>query len=95
MKSESFSYERLQFCQKFTDSPHPSDSPNSPDPPNSSKSLESRGIQQVLNNGSSCPVFGYVNETLKGLKEYNDNVTLVHEVGTQVRQTRSSSYHPV
>ena len=35
--------------------------------------------------------------TLGELKEYNDfnNVTMAHEDGTQVRQTRSSSHHPV
>ena len=35
--------------------------------------------------------------TLGGLKVYNDfdDVTMAHEDDTQVRQTRSSSHHPV
>ena len=55
------------------------------------------GIQQVLNNCSFWSGCEYVITALGGLKEYNDfnNVTLAHEDGTQVRQTKSSSHYPV
>ena len=38
-----------------------------------------------------------VKSTLRRLQEYNDfnDVTMAHEYGTQVRQTRSSWHHPV
>ena len=49
------------------------------------------------NNCSTSSVYGVCEGTLRRLKEYNDfnDVTMAHEDGTQVRQTRSSSYHPV
>ena len=45
----------------------------------------------------AVPVQCSVKSTLRRLKEYNDfnDVTMAHEDGTQVRQTRSSSHHPV
>ena len=101
----------LSDSPESPDSPKSPDSPESPDSPNvritkywqnvntMSKSLKIP--THVLDMyGHVVPiqsVCGDVKLTLGRIKEHHDfnNLTLAYEDGTQVRQTESSSLHPV